>query len=185
MIGLHRISPSICSIMSLLMGECTRSRSAADTKWSREVALSESRSGFQRDWGRLEKWGGGNLVVFSRGEGKPCPGVAGWKAAVQKNPWELWVDTIMTRSHQRSAASLAALAEVQPACGRNGPSPLLSSGDACLGSGSSWGLPRRRLEWWRDVGALSQERRRRRGDLIAAHSYLMVGSREDRAWLCS
>lgn len=118
-IGLHRISPSICSIMSLLMDECTRSRSAADTKWSREVAPSESRSGFQRDWGRLEKRGGGNLLVFSRGKRKPCPGVAGWKAAVQKNPWELWVDKMMTRSHQRSAGSLAALAEVQPACGRN------------------------------------------------------------------
>lgn len=75
MIRLHCISPSICFIMSLLMGGCTRSQSVADTKWSREVATSEGRSGFQRDHGRLEKQDDGNLVAFSRGEHEPCPGV--------------------------------------------------------------------------------------------------------------
>ena len=77
MIRLHCISPSICFIMSLLMGECTCSWSVDDTKWSREVAMSEGRSGFQRDHGRLENQDDGNVVMFSRGKRKPCPGVAG------------------------------------------------------------------------------------------------------------
>lgn len=77
MVRLHCISPSICFIMSLLTGECTHSQSVDDTKWSREAATSEGRSGFQRDHGRLEKQDDGNLVLFSRGERKPCPGLTG------------------------------------------------------------------------------------------------------------
>lgn len=48
MVRLHCISPSICFIMSLLTGECTHSQSVDDTKWIREAATSEGRSGFQR-----------------------------------------------------------------------------------------------------------------------------------------
>ncbi|KAK4813205.1 hypothetical protein QYF61_018006 [Mycteria americana] len=71
--------------------QCKR-QSVADTKWSREVATSGGRSRFQRDRGRLEKRDDGNLVVCSRGERKPCPGAAGWKAALQKGPCGVRVD---------------------------------------------------------------------------------------------
>lgn len=67
MIRLHRINPSICFLMSLLMGECAGSQSAEQ----------RGCSGFQRDRGRLEKRDNGNLWVFSRVEHKPCPGVSG------------------------------------------------------------------------------------------------------------
>lgn len=95
------------------------------------------------------------------------------------------MDNKVTRSHHRSAVSLAVLAEVQPACRGKGPSPLLNTGEACLGCGSGLGFPGRRLEWWRDVSKLSLDRRRRRGDLTVARSYVMGGCGEDRAWPCS